>query len=95
MIKKPCLISLQFFCSYFLVLKSSVKLAKDCVKLIYVVFYLVVANLCSLTALSAVSVPVHDVTGLKHFPKILEFNLINPFLILLNLTSEVQFLCRS
>lgn len=68
---------------------------KDCVKLIYVVFYLVVANLCSLTALSAVSVPVHDFTGLKHFPKMLECNLINPFLILLNLTSEVQFLCRS
>lgn len=42
-------------------------MAKDCVKLIYVLPYLVVANLLLLIALSAISasVQVNDYTGLK------------------------------
>lgn len=43
------------FCSHIPVLKSSVKMAKDCVKLIYVLSYVVVANLLLLIALSAIS----------------------------------------
>jgi len=43
------------FCSHIPVLKSSVKMAKDCVKLIYVLSCVVLANLLVLIALSAIS----------------------------------------
>lgn len=73
MIKKPCLIYLQFFCSHIPVLKSSTKMAKACVKMIYLPSCLPVANLLLLIALSAIgaSLQVNDLTELKGFSKFL------------------------